>query len=76
LINIANEQITVVHDRARDRARNTGIRRLPIPVEYRPRARPTWKRRGGRRYLHLRRVGQHMHNIEPLEQDLDTTVVT
>jgi maleate cis-trans isomerase len=74
---LANEQITVTHDRALGIERNTEIRRLPIPVEYQT-ARQAFLAAPGRPdgiYIPCGGWGS-MHNIEPLEQDLDTTVVT
>jgi arylmalonate decarboxylase len=74
---LANEQITVVHDEALGIERNTEIRRLPIPVEYQT-ARKAYLEASGRPdgiYIPCGGWGS-MHNIEPLEHDLDTTVVT
>jgi maleate cis-trans isomerase len=74
---LANEQITIVHDEALGIERNTEIRRLPIPVEYQT-ARKAYLEAPGRPdgiYIPCGGWGS-MHNIEPLEQDLDTTVVT
>jgi len=74
---LANEQITVVHNKALGIERNTEIRRLPIPVEYQT-ARKAFEEAPSRPdcvYIPCGGWGS-MHNIEPLEQDLDTTVIT
>jgi arylmalonate decarboxylase len=74
---LANEQITVTHNVALGIERNTEIRRLPIPVEYRT-ARKAFLEAPSRPdglYIPCGGWGS-MHNIEPLEQDLDTTVIT
>ena len=75
---LAAEQITVTHNKALGIKRNTEIRRLPIPVEYQTaRARPSSRRRAKPDGIYIPCGGWgSMHNIEPLEQDLDTTVVT
>ncbi len=74
---LASEQISVVHDNALGIERNTEIRRLPIPVEYNL-ARRTYlecaKRPDGI-YIPCGGWGS-IHNVELLERDLDTTVVT
>jgi maleate cis-trans isomerase len=74
---LASEQITVSHNKALGIERNTEIRRLPIPVEYQT-ARTAFLEAPNRPdgiYIPCGGWGS-MHNIEPLEQDLDTTVVT
>ena len=74
---LANEQITVVHDKALGIERNTEIRRLPIPVEYQT-ARKAYLEASGRPdgiYIPCGGWGS-IHNIALLEKDLDTTVVT
>jgi maleate cis-trans isomerase len=74
---LADEQITVVHDKALGIERNTEIRRLPVPVEYQT-ARKAFEESPARPdciYIPCGGWGS-MHNIEPLEQDLDTTVIT
>jgi len=72
---LANEQITVVHDEALGIERNTEIRRLPIPVEYQTAHKAYLEAPGRPDGIPCGGWGS-MHNIEPLEQDLDTTVVT
>jgi maleate cis-trans isomerase len=74
---LAAEQIAVVHNEALGIERNTEIRRLPIPVEYQT-ARKAFLQAPSRPdgiYIPCGGWGS-MHNIEPLEQDLQTTVVT
>ncbi len=74
---LASEQITVVHTKALGIERNTEIRRLPTPVEYQT-ARKAFVEAPSRPdgiYIPCGGWGS-MHNIEPLEQDLDTTVIT
>ena len=74
---LAGEQITVTHNKALGIERNTEIRRLPIPVEYQT-ARAAFLEAPNRPdgiYIPCGGWGS-MHNIEPLEQDLDTTVIT
>jgi maleate isomerase len=74
---LASEQITVVHDTALGIERNTEIRRLPIPVEYNV-ARKTYlesKTRPDGIYIACGGWGS-IRNVELLERDLDTTVVT
>jgi maleate isomerase len=74
---LANEQIAVIYNKALGIERNTEIRRLPIPVEYQT-ARKAFlaaPRRPDGIYIPCGGWGS-MHNIEPLEQDLGTTVVT
>jgi maleate cis-trans isomerase len=74
---LAGEQITVTKDEALGIERNTEIRRLPIPVEYQT-ARKAFLGAPGKPdgiYIPCGGWGS-MHNIEPLEDDLDTTVVT
>lgn len=74
---LASEQITVIHDTALGIERNTEIRRLPVPVEYNV-ARKTYlesKKRPDGIYIACGGWGS-IHNIELLERDLDTTVVT
>ena len=74
---LASEQIEVTNNTALGIERNTEIRRLPIPVEYTT-ARKTYlasaKKPDGV-YIPCGGWGS-IHNIELLEQDLDTTVVT
>jgi maleate cis-trans isomerase len=74
---LASEQITVTHDNALGIERNTEIRRLPIPVEYNL-ARKTYlecpKSPDGI-YIPCGGWGS-IHNVDLLERDLDTTVVT
>jgi arylmalonate decarboxylase len=74
---LAAEQITVVHDKALGIERNTEIRRLPVPVEYNV-ARKAFlecdKKPDGI-YIACGGWGS-IRNIELLEHDLDTTVVT
>jgi maleate cis-trans isomerase len=74
---LASEQITVTNDKALGIEKNTEIRRLPIPVEYQT-ARAAYVESPSRPdglYIPCGGWGS-MHNIEPLEQDLGTTVVT
>lgn len=74
---LATEQITVTHNKALGIERNTEIRRLPIPVEYQT-ARKAFieaPQKPDGLYIPCGGWGS-MHNIEPLEQDLDTTVIT
>ena len=74
---LATEQLTVSHNIALGIERNTEIRRLPIPVEYQT-ARKAFLAAPSRPdgiYIPCGGWGS-MHNIEPLEQDLDTTVIT
>jgi maleate cis-trans isomerase len=74
---LAGEQITVTHNKALGIERNTEIRRLPIPIEYQT-ARASFLEASGRPdgiYIPCGGWGS-MHNIRPLEEDLDTTVVT
>ena len=74
---LASEQITVTHDNALGIERNTEIRRLPIPAEYNL-ARKTFlecaKRPDGI-YIPCGGWGS-IRNVDLLERDLDTTVVT
>jgi len=74
---LATEQITVTHNKALGIERNTEIRRLPIPVEYQT-ARKAFLEAPNRPdgiYIPCGGWGS-MYNIAPLEQDLDTTVIT
>jgi maleate cis-trans isomerase len=74
---LAHEQITVIHNKALGIERNTEIRRLPIPVEYQT-ARKAFVEAPARPdgvYIPCGGWGS-MHNIAPLERDLDTTVIT
>jgi maleate isomerase len=74
---LASEQITVTHNRALGIERNTEIRRLPIPVEYQTAYRTYVEAPSKPDGLDIPCGGWgSMHNIEPLEQDLDTTVIT
>lgn len=74
---LASEQITVTHDNALGIERNTEIRRLPIPAEYNL-ARKTYlesdKRPDGI-YIPCGGWGS-IRNVDLLERDLDTTVIT
>jgi maleate isomerase len=74
---LAAEQIRVSHNKALGIERNTEIRRLPIPVEYHT-ARNAFEQSPERPhgiYIPCGGWGS-MHNIDPLERDLDTTVIT
>jgi maleate cis-trans isomerase len=74
---LACEQIVVAHNEALGIERNTEIRRLPIPVEYHT-ARTAFLAAPSKPdglYIPCGGWGS-MHNIEPLERDLDTTVIT
>jgi maleate cis-trans isomerase len=74
---LASEQITVTHDNALGIERNTEIRRLPVPVEYNL-ARKTYlecEKRPDGIYIPCGGWGS-IRNIDLLERDLDTTVVT
>jgi maleate cis-trans isomerase len=74
---LAAEQIRVSHNKALGIERNTEIRRLPIPVEYHT-ARTAFEQSPERPdgiYIPCGGWGS-MHNIDPLERDLDTTVIT
>src|SRR5712692_92498 len=74
---LASEQITITHNEALGIERNTEIRRLPIPVEYQTARKAFLKAPAKPDGLYIPCGGWgSMHNIEPLEQDLDTTVVT
>jgi maleate isomerase len=74
---LASEQITVTHNKALGIERNTEIRRLPIPVEYQTAYRAYVEAPSKPDGLYIPCGGWgSMHNIEPLEQDLDTTVIT
>jgi len=74
---LATEQITVSHNKALGIERNTEIRRLPIPVEYQTARKAFVEAPGKPDGLYIPCGGWgSMHNIEPLEQDLDTTVIT
>ena len=74
---LATEQITVSHNKALGIERNTEIRRLPIPVEYQT-ARSAFEEAPSKPdglYIPCGGWGS-MHNIDLLERDLDTTVIT
>jgi maleate isomerase len=74
---LANEQITITHNKALGIERNTEIRRLPIPVEYQT-ARKAFEdspQRPEGLYIACGGWGS-IHNVDLLERDLDTTVVT
>jgi maleate cis-trans isomerase len=74
---LAQEQIAITANKALGIERNTEIRRLPIPVEYQT-ARAAFAEAPGKPdalYIPCGGWGS-MHNIEPLEEDLDTTVIT
>lgn len=74
---LATENINVIHDKALGIERNTEIRRLPIPVEYRT-ARQAFvgaPHKPDALYIPCGGWGS-MHNIEILERDLDTKVIT
>jgi maleate isomerase len=74
---LASENIKVTHNKALGIERNTEIRRLPIPVEYRT-ARQAFvgaPSKPDALYIPCGGWGS-MHNIGPLERDLDTTVIT
>ncbi len=74
---LATEQITVSHNKALGIERNTEIRRLPIPVEYQT-ARKAFEDAPAKPdglYIPCGGWGS-MHNIDVLERDLDTTVIT
>jgi maleate cis-trans isomerase len=74
---LAHEQITVTHDKALGIERNTEIRRLPIPVEYQTARKAFLESPTKPDGIYIACGGWgSMHNVEPLEQDLDTTVVT
>ena len=74
---LATEQISVTHNKALGIERNTEIRRLPIPVEYQTARKAFVEAPGKPDGLYIPCGGWgSMHNIEPLEQDLDTTVIT
>lgn len=74
---LANEGIEVVNNRALGILRNTEIRRLPIPVEYQTahKAFSDAPAKPDGLYIPCGGWGS-VHNIELLERDLDTTVVT
>jgi maleate isomerase len=74
---LAAEGIEVTNNTALGIKRNVEIRRLPIPVEYNV-ARKTYleaKQRPDGIYIPCGGWGS-IHNIDLLERDLDTTVVT
>jgi maleate isomerase len=74
---LQSEQITVTHNKALGIERNTEIRRLPIPVEYQTAHQAYVEAPSKPDGLYIPCGGWgSMHNIEPLEQDLDTTVIT
>jgi arylmalonate decarboxylase len=74
---LANEGIQIVSNQALGILRNTEIRRLPIPVEYQTahRAFAAAPAKPDGLYIPCGGWGS-VHNIELLERDLDTTVVT
>lgn len=74
---LASEQITIVHDKALGIERNTEFRRLPISAEYNL-ARDCYlecERRPDGIYIPCGGWGS-LRNIDMLERDLDTKVVT
>jgi len=74
---LKSEAIEITHNRALGIERNTEIRRLPIPVEYHT-ARKTFleaPEKPDALYIPCGGWGS-MHNIDLLERDLDTTVIT
>jgi len=74
---LAAEQIEITNNTALGIKRNVEIRRLPIPVEYSV-ARRTFlesKKKADGIYIPCGGWGS-IHNIDLLEKDLDTTVVT
>lgn len=74
---LANEGIQVVSNQALGILRNTEIRRLPIPVEYQAahKAFTAAPVKPDGLYIACGGWGS-VHNVELLERDLDTTVVT
>jgi len=71
------EQIDIINNKALGIERNTEIRRLPIPMEYQT-ARKAFEEAPSKPdslYIPCGGWGS-MHNIAPLERDLDTTVIT
>jgi maleate isomerase len=74
---LATENINVIHDKALGIERNTEIRRLPIPVEYRTahQAFTGAPNKPDALYIPCGGWGS-MHNIAILERDLDTIVIT
>jgi len=74
---LAHEGIQVVSNQALGILRNTEIRRLPIPVEYQTahRAFTSAPVKPDGLYIPCGGWGS-VRNVEPLERDLDTTVVT
>jgi maleate isomerase len=74
---LATEQLTVTNNKALGIERNTEIRRLPIPAEYQTARKAYIEAPSKPDGLYIPCGGWgSMHNIEPLEQDLDTTVIT
>jgi maleate cis-trans isomerase len=74
---LATEQLTVSNNIALGIERNTEIRRLPIPMEYQTARKAFLEAPDKPDGLYIPCGGWgSMHNIEPLEQDLDTTVIT
>lgn len=74
---LANEGIEVVTNRALAILRNTEIRRLPIPVEYQTAHKAFLDAPAKPDGLYIPCGGWgSVHNIEMLERDLGTTVVT
>jgi maleate cis-trans isomerase len=74
---LAHEGIEVVSNQALGILRNTEIRRLPIPVEYQTAHKAFMGSPGRPDGLYIPCGGWgSVHNIEMLERDLETTVVT
>ena len=74
---LASEQIAITHNKALGIERNTEIRRLPIPAEYQTACKAFVEAPTKPDGLYIPCGGWgSMHNIEPLERDLDTTVIT
>jgi arylmalonate decarboxylase len=74
---LANEGIEVVNNSALGILRNTEIRRLPIPVEYQTARKAFTASPSKPDGLYIACGGWgSVHNIELLERDLDTTVIS
>jgi maleate isomerase len=74
---LGSEKIDIVHNIALGIERNTEIRRLPVPVEYHTARKAFLAAPSKPDALYIPCGGWgSMHNIEPLERDLDTTVIT
>jgi maleate cis-trans isomerase len=74
---LGSEQISVIHNKALGIERNTEIRRLPIPIEYQTAHQAYVEAPSKPDGLYIPCGGWgSMYNIEPLEQDLETTVIT